>query len=74
MDQILSVGVALCCRQSLPFLLQAVRQGLQDLGCRDLAAARAGVQAGSVRLEVRSGAAQAEGGVHSLHAFEKVRW
>jgi IMP dehydrogenase len=55
-------------------MLQAVRQGFQDLGVRNLAAAQAGVLSGTLRLEVRSGAAQAEGGVHSLHAFEKVRW
>jgi IMP dehydrogenase len=55
-------------------MLQAVRQGFQDLGARDIPAVRERVASGTTRLEVRSGAAQAEGGVHNLHAFEKTRW
>ena len=58
----------------LPFLAQAVRQGFQDMGLRSIAEARAAVAAGKARLEVRSGAAQAEGNVHDLHSFDKVRW
>lgn len=29
---------------------------------------------GEQRLEARTGAAQAEGGVHDLHSYEKVSW
>lgn len=58
----------------LPFLAQAVRQGFQDMGLRSAAEARAAVGTGRARLEVRSGAAQAEGNVHDLHSFDKVRW
>ena len=58
----------------LPFLAQAVRQGFQDMGLRSIGEARAAVAAGKARLEVRSGAAQAEGNVHDLHSFDKVRW
>ncbi len=61
-------------RSSVPFLAQAVRQGFQDMGVRSIAGARAAIAAGAARLEVRSGAAQAEGGVHDLQSFEKVRW
>jgi len=61
-------------RSSVPFLAQAVRQGFQDMGVRSIAGARAAIPAGAARLEVRSGAAQAEGGVHDLQSFEKVRW
>jgi IMP dehydrogenase len=61
-------------RDSVPFLAQAVRQGFQDMGVRSIGAARAAVGSGSARMEVRSGAAQAEGNVHDLQSFEKVRW
>lgn len=61
-------------RETVPFLAQAVRQGFQDMGVRSIAAARAAIGSGAARLEVRSGAAQAEGGVHDLQSFEKVRW
>jgi hypothetical protein len=42
----------------VPFLLQAVRQGLQDLGARDLPAARAALATGAQRVEARSSSAQ----------------
>ncbi|DBA92305.1 TPA: hypothetical protein ACH3X2_003728 [Trebouxia sp. C0005] len=61
-------------RQTVPFLLQASRQGFQDLGARDLASAHGLLRSGQMRLECRTGAAQAEGGVHDMHSFDKVRW
>ena len=42
----------------MPYLLQAVRQGLQDLGARDLPAAHAALASGEQRVEARSSAAQ----------------
>ena len=45
-------------RRTVPYLLQAVRQGLQDLGARDLPAARAALASGAQRVEARSSAAQ----------------
>ncbi|KAK9809215.1 hypothetical protein WJX72_011502 [[Myrmecia] bisecta] len=61
-------------RRTVPFLVQAVRQGFQDLGARDLQAARDMLHNGAMRVECRTGAAQAEGGVHDMHSFDKVRW
>lgn len=58
----------------MPFLVQAVRQGFQDLGARSIHDAHAALAAGRMRLESRSSAAQAEGGVHDMHSFNKVRW
>jgi len=55
----------------LPYLMMGVKHGMQDLGARDLkhlADLRAN---GSLRFEVRTAAAQREGGVHSLYAYEK---
>jgi IMP dehydrogenase len=61
-------------RDTVPFLAQALRQGFQDMGVRSIAGARVAIGSGAARLEVRSGAAQAEGNVHDLQSFEKVRW
>ena len=62
------------CRQTVPFLLQATRQGFQDLGAKDVPAIHELLKNGQMRLECRTGAAQAEGGVHDMHSFDKVRW
>ncbi|KAK9800211.1 hypothetical protein WJX73_009988 [Symbiochloris irregularis] len=61
-------------RQMVPHLMQAVKQGMQDVGARDIAAIHAMLRNGSLRMEVRSNAAQAEGNVHHMHSYDKVRW
>lgn len=58
----------------VPYTLQAVKQGLQDLGMPSVKAAHDGLNAGVIRLEVRTGAAQREGGVHDLVSYEKRRF
>ena len=58
----------------MPFLAQAVRQGFQDMGVRSIADAHSALKQGSIRLEARSSAAQAEGNIHDMHSFRKVRW
>eukprot|EP00193_Tetraselmis_chui_P011085 CAMPEP_0177790610 /NCGR_PEP_ID=MMETSP0491_2-20121128/23454_1 /TAXON_ID=63592 /ORGANISM="Tetraselmis chuii, Strain PLY429" /LENGTH=488 /DNA_ID=CAMNT_0019312711 /DNA_START=38 /DNA_END=1504 /DNA_ORIENTATION=+ len=58
----------------VPFLAQAVKQGYQDLGTSSTATAHSFLRSGKMRLEVRSGAAQAEGGVHDMNSYEKKRW
>ena len=58
----------------IPFLLQAVKQGFQDLGARNLRDAQERLANGTTRLECRTGAAQAEGNVHDMYSYEKVRW
>ena len=62
------------CRRTVPFLVQAVKQGFQDLGARSIPAAHTALAAGLMRVEARSSAAQAEGGIHDMHSFNKVRW
>jgi IMP dehydrogenase len=54
--------------------VQAVRQGFQDLGARSIPAAHDALAAGVMRVEARSTSAQAEGGIHDMHSFNKVRW
>ena len=61
-------------RRTIPFLAQAVRQGFQDMGVRGIPAAHAALAGGATRLEARSGAAQAEGNIHDMHSYSKVRW
>ncbi len=55
----------------LPYLTQGVRHGLQDLGYRNLPSLWDSLYGGRLAFELRSPAAQAEGGVHSLHSYEK---
>lgn len=58
----------------IPFLSQAVKQGFQDLGVKSVKEAWGGLYSGDVRIEVRSGAALAEGNVHDLVSYEKKSW
>lgn len=55
----------------IPYLISGLQHGLQDIGVRSVADMQKGVNAGSVRFEFRSPSAQLEGGVHSLHSYEK---
>ncbi|XP_031504743.1 inosine-5'-monophosphate dehydrogenase-like [Nymphaea colorata] len=55
----------------IPYTMQAVRQGFQDLGISSLQSAHKLCRSGGLRLEVRTGAAQVEGGVHDLAMYEK---
>lgn len=58
----------------IPYTMHAVKQGFQDLGVKSIQAAHDSLINGSIRLEVRTGAAQAEGGVHDLVSYEKKRF
>ncbi|KAK7324134.1 hypothetical protein VNO77_27656 [Canavalia gladiata] len=55
----------------IPYTLQAVRQGFQDIGASSIQSAHDLLRSRVLRLEVRSGAAQVEGGVHGLVSYEK---
>lgn len=55
----------------VPYTMQAVKQGFQDLGASSLTSAHELLRSSTLRLEVRTGAAQAEGGVHGLVSYEK---
>eukprot|EP00403_Amphidinium_massartii_P022482 CAMPEP_0178398202 /NCGR_PEP_ID=MMETSP0689_2-20121128/14651_1 /TAXON_ID=160604 /ORGANISM="Amphidinium massartii, Strain CS-259" /LENGTH=523 /DNA_ID=CAMNT_0020018957 /DNA_START=103 /DNA_END=1674 /DNA_ORIENTATION=- len=55
----------------LPYLSQGLKHGLQDLGVSDVATLPEKLQRGELRFELRSAAAQREGGVHGLHSFER---
>ncbi|XXG65650.1 hypothetical protein AAC387_Pa05g3294 [Persea americana] len=55
----------------IPYTMQAVKQGFQDLGASSLQSAHDLLRSNVLRLEVRTGAAQTEGGVHDLVYYEK---
>ncbi|KAK7243763.1 hypothetical protein RIF29_38574 [Crotalaria pallida] len=55
----------------IPYTLQAVKQGFQDIGASSLQSAHDLLRSRVLRLEVRTGAAQVEGGIHGLVSYEK---
>merc|ERR1712118_348508 len=55
----------------VPYLVQGIRHGMQDLGARSVDELKRQLYAGELRFELRSAAAQREGGVHGLHSFER---
>ena len=54
----------------VPYLVQGLRQSLQDMGLRSVTALHAALDDGALRFERRSLAAQVEGGVHGLHSYK----
>jgi IMP dehydrogenase len=55
----------------VPYLMAGVQHSLQDMGVKSITALKEGVVNGTVRFEMRTASAQAEGGVHGLHSFDK---
>ncbi|WP_373532741.1 IMP dehydrogenase [Vampirovibrio sp.] len=55
----------------LPYLVQGIKHGLQDLGTRSLTSLHSNLYTGRLAFEMRTHAAQVEGGVHGLHSYEK---
>ncbi|KAF1990251.1 inosine-5'-monophosphate dehydrogenase-like protein [Aulographum hederae CBS 113979] len=55
----------------VPYLMAGVQHSLQDIGVQSVKELKSGVMEGSVRFELRTVSAQAEGNVHGLHSFDK---
>ncbi|KAH8151859.1 uncharacterized protein LAJ45_03852 [Morchella importuna] len=55
----------------VPYLQAGLQHSFQDIGVRSVTELQAGVTEGTVRFEVRTVSAQAEGNVHGLHEFNK---
>eukprot|EP00741_Cyanophora_paradoxa_P021275 tig00021348_g20535.t1 len=55
----------------LPYIVQGVKHGFQDLGCKSVDECRKALYSGALRMEVRTASAIKEGGIHSLHSYER---
>jgi len=55
----------------VPYLVQGLRHGMQDMGASSVEKLQSMLYEGELRFELRSAAAQKEGGVHGLHSFER---
>jgi IMP dehydrogenase len=55
----------------VPYIVQSLRQSLQDFGSKSIADLHRAVESGELRYERRSLSAQREGGVHGLVAWEE---
>merc|ERR1712176_1151912 len=55
----------------LPYLVQGLKHGMQDIGAVSVETLKQMLHSGHLRFELRSAAAQREGGVHGLHSFER---
>merc|ERR1719327_760043 len=55
----------------MPYLVQGLKHGMQDIGARSVMDLRTQMYSEKLRFELRSAAAQREGGIHGLHSFER---
>ncbi len=61
-------------KKYLPHIIEGVRQGLGDIGYDSIEELNIANESGTLRFELRSAAAQREGQVHSLHAYDKLAY
>merc|ERR1711904_243434 len=52
----------------MPYLVQGLKHGMQDIGASSIEELQRQLYSGELRFELRSPAAQREGGIHGLHS------
>jgi IMP dehydrogenase len=55
----------------VPYMAQSMRHGFQDIGSTGISNLHEQLFSGQLRFELRSQAAQKEGGIHDLFTYEK---
>mmetsp|Transcript_20159 Transcript_20159/g.34726 ORF Transcript_20159/g.34726 Transcript_20159/m.34726 type:complete len:547 (-) Transcript_20159:7-1647(-) len=55
----------------LPYIVQGVKHGMQDMGVKSLDELRSALWSKKLRFQTRTNSAIKEGGVHSLYTYEK---
>lgn len=55
----------------IPYLVAGVQHSLQEIGVKSVNELHEAVDKGTVRFEVRSASAMAEGNIHGLHSYDK---
>lgn len=58
-------------KKYLPYIVQGVKEGIQEIGCTSLANLYEKFATGDLKFELRSPAAQREGQIHSVHTVDK---
>jgi IMP dehydrogenase len=59
---------------SVPYLLQGLRQSFQDIGAREMKILHDKLYAGELRFEIRTPSAQLEGGVHDMYTYKEPKY
>merc|ERR1719240_1701937 len=58
-------------KRYLPYLTTGLKHSMQDMGVGNIDALYMSLYNGEIRFELRTHAAQAEGGVHDLHSYSR---
>lgn len=57
----------------IPYMTQGCKHGFQDMGVKSVNNLHEAGSSGALRMEIRTSAAQMEGGIHGLHDYDKTK-
>ncbi len=58
-------------KKYIPYILQGIKHGFQDIGCKSISDIHKNMYGNKIRYEIRSIPAQKEGDIHHLYSYEK---